>query len=160
MIGPSEYSAYYSLSELQAIADLVQFTFLATVAGVTEEVSVYDPLLLDFLGRAATLKFIPAAVDYWGDQLLQQTTTGTNETENFPDRQPALLKLAAQLTKELADDFLNLAETYHMSMPSMSRFIPSVSYGDNGRGVLLTPDPQEWPKQTRTRRGTELPWEV
>src|ERR1043166_9275502 len=86
MIGPSESSSYYSLADLQTLVEYVELRLFATKADVTAEESVWTPLQLDFIGKVATVKFIPAAIDYWMDQQEQVQATGTNETESFPSR--------------------------------------------------------------------------
>lgn len=145
---------YFTLPELQSLADYVQFKLLATIAGATNEASTYDPLLTEFLGKVTTLKFIPAAIDYWGDQHLQVTMTGTNETENFPDRRDGLWRIFAELDLDVKAEFFELAPVYGFRIRGVKQFIPAISYGDNGRGVLITTDPHRWPKLGR--RG---PWD-
>ena len=152
--------AYYSLPQLQALADYVQFKLLATVAGSTLESSTYDIFLTEYLGKVTTLKFIPAAIDYWGDQPLQTTHTGVQEVENYPDRQLNLWKQYAELDLEVKAEFFELAPVYGFQIRGIKGFIPAVSYGDGGqtdefgRKILLTPNPQHWP-----RMGRRGPWD-
>lgn len=159
MIGPSDVSSsYYSKAQLQQLADYVQFRLLATVAGATLEGTNYDLVLQDFMGRVTTLKFIPAAIDYWMDQYEQQTTTGTNEVVQFAARLAHLREVQEDLAASVADDWMMLAPVYGFVIYGMGGLTPGVSYGDNGRELLLTPDPQEWPAHDSTSE-TASPWE-
>lgn len=148
---------FYSQAQLQSLADYVQYRLIATVAGATLEATTYDPLLLEFMGKVTTLRFIPAAIDYWGDQELQSTRTGVSETTNFPDRRTGLWKVFEELQKEVAREFNELAGTYGFIIRGTGGVVPQVSYGDNGRGVLLTPDPQDWEPQGRSGSSTRDP---
>jgi hypothetical protein len=146
MIGPSEATSYYSLTDLQALADVVKFRLFATVVAAAAESTLYDPLLVNFLGKVTTLQFIPAAVDYWGDQLISESTQGTAENVTYPDRRPELWNIFNRLWKEVQDDFDNLGPEYGFQIYGAGALVPKVSYGDNGRGVLLTPDPMCFPR--------------
>lgn len=101
MIGPSDSTAYYTLDDLQDLADYVQFKLLATVAGSTLEATAYDRITLEFLGKVTTLKFLPAAIDYWMDKQEQVTLTGTNENISFASRLTHLREVAKQLSAEV-----------------------------------------------------------
>ena len=138
-------NAYYGITELQGVADYVKFRLFGSAAvPAASEASTYDPLLTDYLGKLTTLQFIPAAIDFWGDQLIQEQTTGTNESVTYPDRREGLWKVFERIRAEVKDDYNEMAETYGFKIYGAGGNIPRVSYGDNGRGVLLTPDPQEF----------------
>lgn len=140
MVGIS--SSYYGATEIQGLADYVKYRLFATVVAASAEASVYDPLLLTFLGKLTTLQFIPAAVDYWGDQLLQESTTGTNETIMYPDRRQELWKLFDVLRAEVKEDYSEMSEIYGFRIYGTRGLLPQVTYGDNGRKILVTSDPQ------------------
>lgn len=132
---------YYSMTELQGLADSAQYRLFATIAGSSNEASVYNSKEVDLLGIITTLNFIPAAIDYWGDQLASQNTSGTNEDVAYFDRRPELWKVYAMLEKQAAD----LSDDLNVNIKKIRASLPQVSYGDDGRGVLLTPDPQDFP---------------
>lgn len=160
MIGPSEQTDYYSLSDLQSLADYVQEKLLATVVGATLEATSYSLLQIEFMGKVTTLKFIPAAIDYWLDQQETATLTGSNEQTSFPSRLAHLRDIYAKLAADVLEEFPQIAEEAGFIIRGLRGALPQVSYGDAGRGVLLTPDPQQWisPKRGRSS-GTHLPWE-
>lgn len=136
-------NTYYSLAALQDLSDYVQFRLYNTVVGESNEATTYNPKEQELLGVLTTLNFIPAAVDYWGDQLASQTASGVNESQAYFDRRPDLWKIFAQLQVEAAE------LSQELGVFSKVANLPGVSYGDNGRGVLITQDPQNWPKLHR-----------
>lgn len=142
-------NSYYSADDAQRIADYVQFRLFATVVGATEEASAYDLRLQDFLGKLATLQFIPAAVEYWGDQVLNETTTGTSETATYPDRRADLWKAFDRIQAEVQAEWNQMAATYGFIVLAAPKLTPKVSVYDNGRGIMKTMDPYLWPPEFR-----------
>jgi len=131
----------YTIDDLQSLADFVQYRLFTTIAGATNEASNYNPIEIELLGSLTTLQFIPAAVDYWGDQLHSQATSGTNEDVTYFDRRPDLWKVYSKLTEVAAE----LADDLGINLNKVLASFPVVTYGDNGRGVLITTDPQLFP---------------
>ena len=153
MIGPSEATAYYSLADLQALVEYVEERLFATHVDVAAEASLWTPMQIDFMGRVATVKFIPAAIDYWMDQQEQVTTTGTNETEMFAARLAHLREVQRELLESIAQD------APYVLPQTLKSTEPAVSYYDNDLGTLLTNDPQQWPRAYR-HRSAHHPWET
>lgn len=143
MIGVT--NSYYTISDLQALADFVQFRTFSTVVGSTLEASLYDLEHQTLLGMLTTLQFIPAAVDFWSDQLQTESTTGTNEVISYFDRRGDLWKLFDRLKEDSTQLAIELGAPINVARG----VIPRVSYGDGGRGILVTPDPEKFPKQSR-----------
>lgn len=148
-------NAYYGITQLQALADFTQFRLFATVPGATNEATVWSNLTKrEFIGIVTTLQFIPAAVDFWGDRLESQTARGTEETASYRDPRPDLWKLFEKLAAEAAE----LAAEVGVPVTKVRSAVPRVSYGDNGRGILITPDPQDFPKSYETTESFDIPW--
>ena len=139
LVGNTIYD--YELTTLQNIAEGTQFRLYATIAGVTQEESVFSRNQIELLGVLTTMQFIPAAIDYWGDQLQSQNTSGTNEDVSYFDRRPDLWKVWERLAARAGE----LAEEEQISLVRLKAVLPRVSYGDNGRGILVTPDPALFP---------------
>lgn len=139
-------NSYYSLSDLQALADFVQFRLYNTVADVDDEATVWNLNERQLLGALTTLQFIPAAIDYWGDQVssFSGNTGSRNESESYFDRREELWKLFEKLQDEVKD----LAGDLGVGLDRAS--LPQVSYGDNGREILITSDPYDFGRQYRT----------
>lgn len=156
-------NGYYTPDDVQALADYVQFRLFATVVGATNEGSAYDIRLQEFLGKIATLQFIPAAVDYWGDQLLEIITTGTNESSRYGDRRPDLWKVFTNLQDEVKAEWNQMAALYGFQVIGASKLTPKVSYYDgtgNQDPTLKTIDPELWPRNYRPQYDlfTLIPW--
>lgn len=148
---------YYSLSDLQSLADFVQFRLFSTVPGSSEEEDTWTIEENQLLGMLTTLQFIPAAVDFWGDQLSSEggNSGAANTSVSYFDRREELWKLFDKLQKEaeaLAIDLGVPAFTVKAS-------VPKVSYGDNGRRILRTPDPGRFPRVGRDRTGYQFTWD-
>jgi hypothetical protein len=153
-------SPTFTSSDLQALADYVKYRLFATVVAATNEADVYNPMLVQFLGKLTTIQFIPAAIDYWDSQLASKTLTGRSEVVAYRDHRDGLIHLLEELTRQVKEEFLELAPEYGFSI--RKTLLPSVSYGDNGRGILITEDPQNFPAQYETRPSylDWLPWRV
>jgi hypothetical protein len=151
MVGTT--NSYYSLSDLQDLADFVQYRLFSTVVGATNEATQYDLEHRELLGMLTAMQFIPAAIDYWSDQIQSESTTGTHEVVSYFDKRDSLWKLFAQIQK----DAQLLAIDLGVSIQQARAVIPKISYGDNGRGVLITTDPAIFP---RPRYGPfyYIPW--
>ncbi len=144
---PASYAAlagatnsYYSLEELQNLADFVKFRLYNTVVAELSEAVVYNPKEQRLLGVLTTLQFIPAAIDFWGDSLASTATTGTHESDSFFDHRPDLWKIFDRLTIEAQA----LSEDIGINIYAARGVVPKVSYGDNGRNILITPDPADF----------------
>lgn len=153
--GTAGNAALFSTTDLQALADYVQYKLFSTVAGSSSEATVYNPVVLQFLGKLTTLQFIPAAVDYWDATLESKTTTGTDEVIDYRDHSEDLWRIFEELAAQVKDDFVEIGIALKPSL------VPQVSYGDNGRGILKTLDPHEFPGMNEEYRIVDiLPWRV
>jgi hypothetical protein len=134
-------NAYYSLEDLQSLADFTKFRLYNTVVAEASEAAVYNPKEQRLLGILTTLQFIPAAIDFWGDSLASTATTGTHESDSFFDHRPDLWKIFDRLTLEAQA----LGSDIGINIYAASGVVPKVSYGDNGRNILITEDPACFP---------------
>ena len=128
---------FYSLTELQDLSDTVQYRLFATVAGSTQEASVYNRTELELLGTISTMQFIPAAIEFWGTKLESEGTRGTSENVSYFDQRPDLWKVYDKLAAQAGD----LAIDAGVNLRRVKAVLPRVSYGDNGRNILISPDP-------------------
>jgi hypothetical protein len=131
-------NAYFGgVTELQALADYVKFRIFATNVASASEAVVYDLKQVQLLGVLTTLQFIPAAVDYWATQLSSESLTDPSENKVYRDPRPELWNIFEQLVAE-AD---MLGNDLGVGVLGVKGVIPRISYGDNGRNILSTPDP-------------------
>jgi len=148
---------YYTTSDLQALADYVKFRLFSTVVAEASEAAIYNPTVRQFMGKLTTIQFIPAAIDYWDSQLASKTTTGTNEALAFRDHRDGLLNLLEELTRQVEEEFIELAPVYGFTI-NKKTLVPRVTYGDNGRGILITPDPATFPPAYGSESPDYLGW--
>jgi len=145
----------YNISDLQGLANYVQYRLFSTIPDSSNEAVVWNPNELELLGMLTTLEFIPAAIDYWGDQLESQTTTGTNEDVGYFDRRPQLWNVFEKLSKSAED----LGTKLGVSLYAVKAVVPKVSYGDNGRNILVTSDPEDFdPAFSEATINDYIPW--
>jgi hypothetical protein len=153
LIAPSD-NRLFATNDLQALADYVKFRLFSTVVAEVDEPTAFNDQESQFLGKLTTLQFIPAAIDYWDSQLSSIVATGTGEVANFRDHLAGLSKIWDKLSQEVLIDAPLLG--FNLRKAGL---LPGVSYGDNGRGILITPDPQDFPPLREPRSWVSaLPW--
>lgn len=150
----SPAAKYFATSDLQALADYVKYRLFSTVVSEADEATLYNPHVRQFLGKLTTIQFIPAAIDYWDAQLASKSVTGTNEVAAYRDHRQGLIDLLEELTRQVEIEYSEIAPEYGFTIHKRT-LIPQVTYGDNGRGILITPDPQKFPPMEGT---SGLPW--
>lgn len=140
MIGAS--NSYYQQSDLQALNEYVQTRVFSTVAIEASEAFVYSIKERQLLGYLTTLQFIPAAIDFWGDALTSESAQSASSTKSvgYFDHRSDLWKIFDRLTLEAQE----LATDLGVNVNAARAFIPKVSYGDNGREILVTSNPQDF----------------
>jgi hypothetical protein len=122
--------------QLQFRVDYVKSRLFGTVADAIREDQVYTPTELMLAAKKVVLDVIPAGADYWSNQAISITTTGTNETASYPDRIASLWRIHARLLAEVDE-----LETETARRPKKKAQLPIV----NTIGVLRTPDPHSMP---------------
>lgn len=156
LIAPTD-NRLFATGDLQALADYVKFKLFSTTINPEDEAMLFNPQEVQFLGKLTTIQFIPAAVDYWDGQLSSLVATGTGEVQNFRDHRDGLLKLWDILTKEVLQE----ASIFGLTLKKIG-LLPGVTYGDNGKKILITPDPEKFPKQFQAQPSwyRNLPWSM
>lgn len=151
-------SSVYGSELLQQRADTIKFRLFATTVAPTLEATLYNPLLLDYAAKCTALQVIPAGADYWSDQQVTISTTGTNESESFPDRIASLWRIHARLLAEV-ESMQNEVGVY---LPRTARrmALPQVSDSDVG---MRTPNPYRTTPALNATTGvyagvSALPW--
>lgn len=131
----------------------MKFRLFATVIPATLEATTYNPLLLDYAAKCVVLQVIPAGADYWSDQLVSETTTGTNESVSFPDRIGSLWRIHARLLAEVGE----MAGEVLVFLPRKGRRIglPQVSDSDL---PMVTQNPFLTRALYATTYQSVLPW--
>lgn len=131
----------YTAQDLQNLADFVKFRLYNTVVAEASEAVIYNPKEQRLLGILTTLQFIPGAVDFWGDKYSSVSTNPTSENVSYFDHRTDLWKIFDKLTVEAQA----LSNELGINIYAARGVVPKVSYGDNGREILVTTDPQLFP---------------
>lgn len=98
-------------AELQRVVDLAKLRTLRFQTTVADEVG-FDPRVSDYIAKLALLKSVlPAAKDFWTDQLIQQTALGNStEVRTYPDRLASLDKQMDRLKADLDEQRAEVEE--------------------------------------------------
>lgn len=131
----------YGDIRIQQKIDVVKWKLFHTAIDPVFEATSYNPLVLDYLGKRATLEIIPAAVDYWTDNPETVTSTGTDEIVSYPDRIDALWKIYDRLTIEV--DKLEPEVIPYIPLSVTRRARAAV---DTRKEDMVTSDPENWGK--------------
>lgn len=130
---------------LQDHIDDVKWQLFQREVNVSEEPAM-DRQVLRYAGKLVATRIIPGAIDFWNDQAIAETATGTNEQQQFPDRPRNLFELYSRLLKELSGD-LGAAIDLILGPRARRRAVMPTLDSDV---ELVTPDPWTWPAQTAT----------
>lgn len=149
-------STYYGESLLDLKLKFVKFALFGTVVNTSIEDDVYNPLVVEFAGKALAITIIPAGADYYSDKLISITATGTNESKTYPDRIAGLWMINARLVKEF-EDMKSKVQQY---IPTAGlKNVSSVARNTGTGRPYLTTDPQSfWPESLYATGWGNLPW--
>lgn len=108
--------------------------------------NTYPLLVIDFIAKISVIELIPAGIDFWMNEPIAESATGTNEQHGFVDRAQKLADLREELLKETRLKAADIAALIGF-VPTTSRTRPRSSTQDD---PFLTPSPQEFPRPFRT----------
>lgn len=128
-----DYMGPALLSERILIA---KYMALPAVVATQDEVG-FSPLMRDYIATLAAIEIIPAGLEYWAQQKISISTTGTNETTSFTDRQYAMLKGLLPVLRAKA---ASLASNPSI-IPQLSLLGEGPAVSGNDDGVLITQSP-------------------
>lgn len=150
-------STDYGMPFVQQAIDLVKRRVMTNTVATVDEGNL-DILILDYLGILASLALIPAARDWWGSQVVAQST-GNDPTEmvTYTDR--------SKLMDTVRDDLLRrLPEVQALAIPLIGtprlRLAADGPSIDEDEGKHVLPDPRDFPDSIHfpgPRRGEVIP---
>lgn len=129
-------STVYGELLLQLRIDFVKFQLFGTVCDAHLEATSYSPAQLMLAGKRVAISIIPGGADFWSNQMITETTTGTNEVRQFPDRINSLWKIYARLATEVAE----LEGGIPGLQPKRRMTLPQV----DTTGPMITTDPSQF----------------
>lgn len=130
----------YGESLLRQTIDFVKESVFGTVVPPTNE-TVYPMMAIDYAAKLAAIELCTPGIDFWMNEPIAESATGTNENHSFVDRGAALALLRRTLieeTRRIAGDVAAVIG-YRRS----SGRVPLLNTMND---ELLTPSPQEFPR--------------
>lgn len=128
---------YYGTDLLMKRVKVAKYKAFPAVYAEAAE-STYTMLMIDYVAKIAALEIIPAGIEYWMNQKISESATGTNETISYTDRRAALEKLADRLVREVSSIAAN---------PNLVPFLNALGANDvpdvsgNDDGLFITEEP-------------------
>ena len=124
----------YGDIELQEKVETVKLFVLGSSVAVADEANL-DRRVIDYLGKSVAIEVIPAAIDFWSNQIVSQTARGSDEVQTYPDRIKALedklvyLTQAKERMRLRIEDLLGFATERLLSAPAVDNQRPLVTPG-------------------------------
>lgn len=136
---------------LQQAVDVTKEVIFGTIIPVGAEAN-YPLRVIRYAGRLVALELIEPGIDFWMNELLSESASGTNEVHTFTDRADKLRQLGDRLgilVRAEEADVLAL-----LGRPKLKR-IPRMGISTPKDDLLLTPSPREFPAPFGPRTGTQ-----
>jgi hypothetical protein len=122
---------------LQGRVERAKYEVLGASAPIEGAEATLPENQIEHIAKRAVLKIIPAGIEFWVNQPITKSTTGTNEVVSYESRIAALRELYARLTQEIAIEEPNVTPILQTSG------FPAVSDGQSD--ILVTANPHEFP---------------
>lgn len=131
----------YGESLLRDAVELAEETVFGELLSEAEE-DALPRIVVDFTAKVAAIEIIPAGIDFWMNEVIEESATGTNEMHTYIDRAEKLAEQRKELIKEVRAKEIEIQGlTGYRRI--LSRAIPRSNTIDD---ELLTPDPREFPR--------------
>ncbi len=131
----------FTTEDLQLHINDVKEKLFATASIAAAEATYYSAPVLEHLAKLATVRIIPAGVDFWNNALMSQAVTGTNEQNTFPDRRKGLWDIRKALIEEVSRVGLVLTDGGWALKKRPSASSPRLSTRQTN---AITPDPMRF----------------
>lgn len=110
--------------------------------------------VIRFIGKKVALELIPAGIDFWMSEPVQESAEGPNETHTWIDRANKLQVLAQQLGLEIRRD--EPAILAILGRKAAPKHLPRMGISTPADDVLLSPDPRGFPAPFKQGTGQRL----
>jgi hypothetical protein len=138
------------------LADTIEVVIEEMLGSVVDETALeLLPLrAIRYMGKKVALELIPAGIDFWMSEPVQESAEGPNETHTWIDRANRLMALGESLGWEIRrDEPLILALLGRKATP---KNLPRMGISTPADDVLLTPDPRGFPAPFKQGTGQRL----
>jgi len=126
---------------LQTAIDLAKESVTGVVVAPEDEETLYPLIVIDYVAKIAALEIISPGIDFWMNEPVSESATGTNENHAFLDRVEALRNLQEQLLEETRKKAGEIAEILGFRRARRTGIPRSNTLED----PFLTPSHQEFP---------------
>lgn len=148
-------STFFGESLLDSKRSYVKFLLFGTVVDTSQEAVFYNPLVLEYAAKGLAITIIPAAADWYANQIQSVVSTGTQENKAYPDRIASLWRIHARLLLEMAEMQEIVQEFVPLENIAMIPFLPS----NTGEGLdYLSHDPHCFPHVDNRPRRRDYTW--
>ena len=127
---------------LQTAIDYSKENVTGEVVVPADEATTYPLIVIDYIAKMAALEIIPPWIDFWMNQPVSESATGTNENHSFEARAEVLKELRKDLLEETRRRAGEIADILGFRR-QRSTGVPLSSTIDD---EFLTPSPQEFPR--------------
>lgn len=135
----------YGTTMLQGRVERAKYEVLGDSAPLEALEELLPDNQIEHIAKRAVVKIIPAGIEFWVNQPLTVSTTGTNEVVSYESRVQELRLLFARLQQEI------IVEEPIVTDILQTTGFPAVSDGQND--ILVTANPHDFPRPYST--GTE-----
>lgn len=111
------------------------------------ELEAYPLIVINFVAKTVAIEIIPAAVDFWMNEPVSESATGTNESHTFDLRAQRLLDLRKELLLETRAKWGEVAAILGVTPHHSNSPRAAISTLND---EFLTPSPQEFPRPYTT----------
>lgn len=148
-------STFFGEGLLDAKRSYVKFLLFGTVVDTALESVFYNPLVLEYAAKGLAITIIPAAADWYANEITSVVSTGTSENRAYPDKISSLWRIHARLLLEMAEMQEQVQEFVPLANDPMIPFLPS----NTGEGLdYLGHDPHCFPHSDNTPRRHDYTW--
>jgi hypothetical protein len=130
-------------SALQSAIDVAKANVTGQVLVNTQEHN-YPVIVVDYIAKIAAIELIPAGIDFWMNQSMSVSSTGTNESITYTDRADRLDSLRKEFISETRIKQQEVSKLIGYWVDD-GRAVPQMSSA-NINPFHLTPSPEEFPR--------------
>lgn len=127
---------------LQTAIDYAKENVTGEVVAPADESDTYPLIVIDYIAKMAALEIIPPGIDFWMNEAIAESATGTNEVHSFEARAEILRETRKDLLEETRRRAGEIAEVLGYRRTRTTGVPLSSTIDDE----FLTPSPQEFPR--------------
>lgn len=130
----------YGDAALQRQVDLQKFRLFGTVVTEAQEDSLYNPVVIDYVGKLVALAVIPAGIEYWMVQKINDSS-GEKISASWVDRAEKLKETYERLLAETRALLPEIQGMLGENLKAVKRSKPRMGVADVTGDGLVTSDP-------------------